>query len=90
MQISHNQYLENFFQDVRQKLNRPEGDQLLYREINPLIWGFLCQQRLKHQFILGKITVRIWLRTSIPQRQVRQPRMRHVAPDDKIPFGAQR
>ena len=48
LQVSDTRYIEKFFTNVRQKLNRPEGDQMLDQRANVLIWRLLlCQQRRK-------------------------------------------
>ena len=66
MLISDNQYLEKDFTNFRQKLNLWENEPILDQKTNVLIWGFFCQQRWQHQFILGHITMRTWLRTGTP------------------------
>ena len=66
-QVSNTRYIEKVFTNVRQKLNRPEGDQMLDQRANVLIWRlFLCQQRWKLWYIRDTITMRIWLLTGTP------------------------
>ena len=42
------------------------GEWILDQETDILIWDYLCQQRRKQNFILGQITIRIWLCTGTP------------------------
>ena len=46
LQVSGTRYIENVFTKVRQKLNRPEGDEMLDQKVNVLMWRLinLCQQ----------------------------------------------
>ena len=67
LQVSDTRYIEKFFTNVRQKLNRPEGDQMLDQRANVLTWRlFLCQQRWKLWYFLDTTTMRIWLLTGTP------------------------
>ena len=44
LQVSDTRYIEKVLTNVRQKLNRPDGDQMLDQRVNVLIC-FFCQQR---------------------------------------------
>ena len=67
LQIFDNLYHEKVCTNVRHKLNRSEDDKILDQKMQCIDSGcYLCQQRWKQQCILGKITMRIWLRTGTP------------------------
>ena len=48
LQVSISRYIEKVFMDVRQKLNRPDVDQIvLDQRVHVLIWGFFMSTTMK-------------------------------------------
>ena len=47
LQVFENRYIEKVLMNVRQKLNRPEGDQMLDHRVNVLIWRLFMTTTMK-------------------------------------------
>ena len=54
LQVFENRYIEKVLMNVRRKLNRPEGDQMLDHRVHLLIWGLFMTTTMKAVIHVGE------------------------------------